>query len=321
MKPEIEPEENEKEYPQDWSAYNLAQTEEQKLLMEFLSDLCENVEEPEYDFGRPSLPLSDMIFASALKVYSTFSLRRFTSLMEIAEDQGHIENSCSYATVSNYMNKEEVTPILHKLIELSSSPLTAVETDFAVDSSGFSTSRFGRYNDFKHGENNKYRKWVKAHLICGVKTNIITGVELTEGRKNDCPQFEPLVKKTAKQFNIEEVSADKAYSSRANHELVDSLDATAYIPFKSNTTGKARGSMIWKKMFHYFQMKKEEFQEHYHKRSNVETVFHMIKTKFGDSVSSKNKKSQINEVLLKILCHNICVVIQEMFELDMDPNF
>ncbi|MBU0953234.1 MAG: transposase [Nanoarchaeota archaeon] len=60
---------------------------------------------------------------------------------------------------------------------------------------------------------------------------------------------------------------------------------------------------------------REKFLAHYHKRSNVETVFHMVKTKFGDSVKSKTKTAQYNEVLLKILCHNICVLIQEMCEL------
>lgn len=75
------------------------------------------------------------------------------------------------------------------------------------------------------------------------------------------------------------------------------------------------------KMYHYFQFNQEEFLEHYHKRSNVETVFHMVKSKFGDSVRSKDKTAQLNEVLLKILCHNICVVIQEMFELGIEPNF
>ncbi|MFZ3168411.1 MAG: transposase [Candidatus Methanoperedens sp.] len=63
------------------------------------------------------------------------------------------------------------------------------------------------------------------------------------------------------------------------------------------------------------------FMEHYHKRSNVETVFHMIKSKFKDNLRSKDKVGQTNELLLKILCHNICVVIQEMFELGINPQF
>jgi hypothetical protein len=47
----------------------------------------------------------------------------------------------------------------------------------------------------------------------------------------------------------------------------------------------------------------------------------MIKSKFGDSVRSKTEVAQVNEVLLKVLCHNICVVIQEMFELGIEPEF
>ena len=59
----------------------------------------------------------------------------------------------------------------------------------------------------------------------------------------------------------------------------------------------------------------------YHKRSNVETTFHMIKSKFGDSLRSKTKTAQINEALCKVLCHNICCLIQSMFELNLKPKF
>ena len=47
----------------------------------------------------------------------------------------------------------------------------------------------------------------------------------------------------------------------------------------------------------------------------------MMKAKFTDLVKSKDKVAQINEVLLKILCHNIVVLIQEMHELGIEPNF
>jgi hypothetical protein len=85
--------------------------------------------------------------------------------------------------------------------------------------------------------------------------------------------------------------------------------------------GLAKNAPTWKKMYHYFEFRNEEFLQHYHKRSNAETTFHMIKSKFGDSVRSKTEVAQVNEVLLKVLCHNICVVIQEMFELGIEPTF
>jgi transposase len=59
----------------------------------------------------------------------------------------------------------------------------------------------------------------------------------------------------------------------------------------------------------------------YHKRSNVEMTFSMIKAKFGDALRSKTERAQINEALCKILCHNICCLIQSMYELGLKPKF
>ncbi len=59
----------------------------------------------------------------------------------------------------------------------------------------------------------------------------------------------------------------------------------------------------------------------YHKRSNVESTFAMIKAKFGERLKSKSKMAQTNEILCKILCHNICVVVQSIYELGIEPHF
>lgn len=309
-------------YSQDWSSYNTAQQEEKTRFLELLSDLVDNVEEPEREgAGRKPTPLRDMVYASALKVYSGFSLRRFTSDMEMAHNEGYIENTPSYSTVSRHMDKEEMTDALLNLIQLSSAPLAGVETEFAVDSSGFSTSRFEQWNNFKHGREESRRIWIKAHIMCGVNTNTVTAAKLTEQHGGDAPQFTDLVDMTNENFHIEEVSADKAYSSRENHNKISDLGGEAYIPFTSKATDRANGSFAWKRMYHKFQAERQEFEEHYHKRSNVETTFHMIKTKFGDSVNAKNQTAQMNEALLKILCHNIVVVIHEMEELGINPEF
>ncbi len=60
--------------------------------------------------------------------------------------------------------------------------------------------------------------------------------------------------------------------------------------------------------------------QHYHLRFNVETTFFMMKVKFGDLIRSKDKTAQINEVLLKVLCYNICVLISAMFEFGIEPK-
>ena len=53
----------------------------------------------------------------------------------------------------------------------------------------------------------------------------------------------------------------------------------------------------------------------------METTFHMIRSKFGDALRSKTQVAQFNEAMCKVLCHNICVVIQSMHELGISPDF
>src|SRR5262249_12689178 len=134
-----------------------------------------------------------------------------------------------------YLERPELTPVLYALIERSALPLRAVEVQFAPDSSGFSCSRFVRWYDEKYGVTRSGHDWVKVHLICGVKTGIVTAVRILDRDAADCPQFKPLVETTAKNFTVEAVSADKAYLSHENLELVEALGGTAYVPFKVNS--------------------------------------------------------------------------------------
>ena len=312
-------------YPQNWTAYNKAQINEKELFMKLLADLCKGIEEPIYTFGRPRLQLKDMVFSSALKVYSTVSLRRFMSDAKTALEKGYITKRGSATAVGKYIQNERLTPILNQLITASALPLKAVETKFAIDSSGFRTTKFNDYCRETH-HTDKAHQWIKVHVCTGVKTNIITAVEVGlsgHWKDNDHSHFIPLAEKTHELgFNMQEISADKAYSSKANLECVVGIGATPYIPFRSNASADSvHATMLWKKMYNFFVFNQEQFLEHYHSRSNVESTFNMIKAKFTDLVRSKDNVAQLNEVLLKILCHNIVVLIQETFELGIEPNF
>lgn len=301
----------------NWRKYNEAQQNEKEVLMKLLKDLCNGLRPRKEKTGRPRIPSNDMVFCCVLKVYSMFSGRRFTSDMKFANEQGFIKKVPHYNSLFNYFQNPDFMRILMTMIKKSSLALKSVEKDFAIDSSGFSTHKYNRWTDFKYRYRRNEKVWIKTHLVCGVKTNIVTAVKLTDSNFSDTLCFEDLICSTAENFDIEEVSADKAYLSRSNLTLVDGLGAVPYIPFKINNRSLPRGCVTWKKMFHYFKFKNKEFMKHYHKRSNVESTFHMIKTKFGDSVKSKNRTAQFNEVLCKILCHNICIVAREIDSLNL----
>jgi transposase len=119
---------------------------------------------------------------------------------------------------------------------------------------------------------------------------------------------------------IEEVSADKAYLSRKNLNAVEAVGAMPFIPFKSNTI-EPTGAGMWARMYHLFMYQREAYMEHYHKRSNIETAYSMIKGKFGSALRSKSDCGQINEALCKVLAHNICVLVQAMHTFNIHPIF
>jgi transposase len=322
-----------KTYRQEWHEYNLAQTNEKARFLELLYGLCAGVNEPLQTMGRPRMPFADMVFCAAYKIYSMFSSRRFTGDLRIARERGYIARVPHFNTVTKYLDLPEMTPYLKQLIIESSLPLKTVDWDFAVDSSGFSTGVYQKWSDAKWGgahtaygerqPNEVNRKdWIKVHLMCGVKTNIVTAVEITHAHAGDSPQFAPLLKTTAENFPIQSVCGDKAYSAEKNLKLVLVKGGQPYIDFRRNATaGDHRSGSVWKRMFLYYQMNQEWFMNHYHRRSNVETTFSMIKAKFGERLRSKSVVAQANEVLCKILCHNLCCVIQSIYELGIEPTF
>jgi len=303
-------------YKQKWPAYNQTQTSEfamfQDILIELLDSLIisKSINRP----GRPFNNLKEMIFCCVMRTYYGKSSRRCVSFLDYAITKGYISKKPHFNTILNYYKEEAMIDILKFLVEKSASPLKQLEMDFAVDASGFSTSLFGRWLDVRTETDNVKRIYKKAHVTSGVISNIITAIEVTPGYYADSPQFKKLVKITAETFKIREVSADKAYSSRKNLQTVAELGGIPYIMFKDNAKTSPRGNLVWNTMKRFFDKNKEYFLMKYHKRSNAETVFSMIKRKFGNHLYSKSDIGQTNEILCKTLAHNICVLIQEYFE-------
>jgi transposase len=306
-------------YKQDWPAYNKAQREEKHRLQVLLADLCRGIPQPPRHTGRLPVSLADRLFSVCYKVYSTVSSRRFDCDLRDACDAGHLSRPLHPNKVNVFLEMAEMTPHLHTLIERSALPLRAVESDFAVDSSGFSVSKFVRWFDEKYGRERSGHDWIKVHLVCGVKTNVVTAVAIYDRDANDCPILPELVRKTAEWFTIREVSADKGYLSAENAEVITAVGGTPFIAPKSNTTGAAGG--LFERMVHYYLYRREEFLAHYHKRSNVESTFSAIKRKFGDNVRSRSEHAKVNEALAKIVCHNLCCVILSQCELGIEANF
>lgn len=311
--------------PISWPDYNRAQINEKLLFLDILEELCDKLPEEPIGIGRPRAKNSEMVFSMVTKLYEGLSSRRVSSDLQIAMQRGHIEKVPAFTTILKYFNDPSLTPLLTRLIEVSALPLKDIETTFAVDASGLSSAFYSRWFDYRwghlDGREGKAHNWLKIHVICGVKSNIVTSIIVTDGKSSDCPRFPALVKKTAENFRVKEVCADKGYHSRDNIDAAFEVGAVPYIPFKVGSTGKARGSKAWRKMFLYFQLHREEFMARYHQRSNVESTFSSLKRKFSGKLMFKNEVAQVNEALAKLLCHNICVLVREAYENGISTEF
>jgi len=303
-----------------WKEYNLAQMNEIEKFDELLRELVDTIPDEVQIMGRPKLAIQDQYFCAVQKVYSQLSSRRSQTLLNRAEDNDHVEHAPHFNAISKFLNREEITPVLIELVRMSASPLADIEQDFAIDSSGFRTTSYSYWCEEKHGKT-KTNVWLKAHVCTGVLTNIVSDVIVTDGNSADINEFPSLFKGTKRTFNMREVSADKGYLSREVYALTKENGVDAYIMFKNNSKGRAKGSPAWLSAFYHFQNNKSDFLKHYHKRSNVESTFGAIKAKLGETLKSKNKTAQTNELLCKILAYNITVLINCMYTRNIVPEF
>ena len=311
-------------YGQDWPRYNAAQRSEKGHVKVLLRALCDTVHTPpQVGRGRRRARLDDVIFGAAMKTFVGLSGRRAETDLKVCVKDGFLTKLPSYNTIFEYVEDPALTPVLKGLIRLSALPLAAIEQDFAIDGTGFGSSISRRWLDKKHGSKDQRednsRAWVKLHAICGVKTHVITAVEVTDSDRHDSPLLPQLVQETAEGFTMETVSADKGYLGVRNLEAIEGVGAVPYVAFKKNSKGD--GPDVWRRAYHMFSFHRDQWLTRYHKRSNVETVFSSIKRKFGPYVRSRKEAAMFNEVLLKCLCHNLSCLVHASHELGIDPTF
>jgi hypothetical protein len=155
--------------------------------------------------------------------------------------------------------------------------------------------------------------------MVGTVTHAVTSAVVTS--QSDDSQLPDLVRRTRAHHDVREVSADKAYSTHDNHEVLDQLGVAPYIPFKVNAVVDPEGAPVWSRHLCEFLIHQERFLPHYHRRSNVETTFSMIKRKFGGAVAMRKPIAQANELLARCVAHNLCCVVKAIFTAELAPTF
>jgi transposase len=310
-----------KTYPRPWRQVNAAAVHERSYVERLLAALCAGIPQParKPGPGRKPLPLADLVFATILKVYLAMSNRRAQSDLRESAARGSVGRIGHFNSISEFLANPPSTEILTSLVEQSAAPLCAIENgQYAIDSTGYSTVTYDRWFDQKHGKLQARHQWVKLHIACGTVTHAITSARVTS--EGDCPQLPALLANTRRHHDVREFSADKAYSSVDNHNVLESFNVEAFIPFKVNAVVNPKAP-AWSRHLVEFLTNQDKFLSHYHRRSNVETVFAMLKARFGASVASRLPTARANEVLAMCVAHNLCCLVKAIFTAGLAPTF
>jgi transposase len=316
-------------YTQNWPAYDKAHQSEPLLFDSLIWDLLGQVEDIQEltaigRRGRPSTPIRVQLLVAAKYVHSTKGSRAANGELEkdCKAPDSILDHPLNITAPSRLFNRPGVTELLLDLIERSAMPLAEIEDGgtVAIDSTGFCVECRGSYCTEKHDPGRRHT-WVKAHLIVGTKTHIILSAKVTDEHGGDSPQFLGLLRRVIERgHKPAKITADKAYLSDANIEGALKLGVDPKIPFKVNSVATSKSSPAWRQKYHEFMAKRPEFDREYHLRSNIESVNSSIKRTLGERLLSHNVGARFNELLMRLLCYNVGVIVEQAFEKGIYPS-
>ena len=302
-----------KRWPRDEVLYNKVQESEFLNFFEFVRYLT--------NYVCKERKMKSMIQCLLIwRKFPNLSVRRARGFLLLLRKFNIISvNIPCFKTLSNYNENNSLQIILDKLIEKSSKPLSIIEHDFATDSTGIRTKLFSTWFSLRCKKRIRRRDHLTAHTTIGVKSGTITAlnIEIKPGKDNKI--FREHVDKTSENFKVNEWSGDGMYWCKKNCKKVSEKGGKPYFKCKSSWNGKQDGFPSWKEMNKDFVENKEDYDKHYHKRSNVESTNHSKKALHGNSVYSRLPSDRINEETLRWINYNINVLNRAKYEWDINP--
>lgn len=150
-----------------------------------------------------------------------------------------------------------------------------------------------------------YHRYPKLSLVCDVDSHFIIACQTARGPKVDIKEFQPLVTEALARVRLSQLAADAGYDSEANHRFARQECRIRSIipPTRGRPTEKPASGRYRRLMQTRFDLAA------YRSRVQVETVMSMIKRRLEAFVRGRTAWSQRRELRLKVLTHNIMILI------------
>ena len=146
------------------------------------------------------------------------------------------------------------------------------------------------------------REFVKLHIVTDVKGRKIVSCVVTHGRAHDSPVFRDMIKKVPDGTGC--VMLDAGYDAHENYKMIRNTGRKPVICTRKNHVVKGFGPRA--EMLRWQERNPKEFEDTYHQRSIVESVFSSFKHRFTAVVRAKKKMAtQRLQLLLRCICYNL----------------
>ena len=156
-----------------------------------------------------------------------------------------------------------------------------------------------------------YAKYPKLTVLCDCQNHLVLAVKTTRGPCPDMQTLQPTLQQLPPGIQIDTLLADAGYDSEANHcYLRDTCNIRSIIPPKAGKPTTNLPRTKYRRL-----MKRRLDQKLYHQRSQVETVFSMIKRRWGSAVRARSFLAQSRDMWLMVLTHNLAIFkpVYELF--------
>lgn len=289
------------------SSYDAARSRHFQFLLDELIKLSNMVPDRTSSFGRPpDFPLSTLFVLLGLKFDSGLGYRTFVSQLAfnplLLEGLG-LAKPPSYSILQQALKRID-PQLLHRMVSLLARKKPPPRK-VAVDSTGFSHSSGGDWKLFKFRMTQK-RRFSALHAAVDTNTLMVHAVRVRARPGGDAKEMIGLLRRVPQQ-GLENVYGDKAYISRRNVQYIHDLGAYPGIEPKKRLRARSKGYRGYKELIIEYRRDPEEWKRvhQYGKRSLVESVFGMMKVRFGGGLRSRGFKEQRRELLFKVILHNI----------------
>lgn len=167
-------------------------------------------------------------------------------------------------------------------------------TTVAVDATGFELESKSYYyrTVWNSDKPQKTKRYMKLSIAIDARKQMIMTYALRRKFRHDTLDFTQLLK----ELNVDYVVADKGYDSKKNRQFViQRLHAIPIIPYRKKSP-----------IYRFPGGKRLRFDERiYHQRSKVETVFSVMKRKYGSVLRARSYGAQKVELISKLIAYNI----------------